>query len=212
MSRRRAQPCGFDASVLATGRQCSPQALDQPLTTAVTPTLGSRVHGAPSIEGGVGGDQRISSTAAQTPLARAVAGQALFEARSTPLRRMVRPRVVDPWLPSAMMKRQAAGPALPDVLISVGEAALAKLVRSLRQLLDPLTKAAHVQLGSRLGQLLDPLAKAPHVPLSWDLGQLLDAADASDGLADTSGFVCRLRAHERPPSVVGCSIYRRTIS
>jgi hypothetical protein len=118
------------------------------------------------------------------------------------------------------MKRQAAGPALPDLLISVGEATPAKLVRGLWQLLDPpakatyarhagplgrlldpLAKAAYVQLARGLGQLLDPLAKAPHMQLPRDLGQLLDAAYASDGLAFTSGFVCRLRAHERPPSI-----------
>jgi hypothetical protein len=130
-----------------------------------------------------------------------------------------------------MMKRQTAGPALPDLLKSVGEAAPAKLVRSLgqlldplaeaphvqlpwylRQLLDPLAKAAYMQLAWELGQLPDPLAKASHVQLPWNLGQLLDAADASDGLAFTSGFVCRLRAHESSFGPSGCSIYRITIS
>jgi hypothetical protein len=37
--------------------------------------------------------------------------------------------------------------------------------------------------------------------LAWELGQLLDAVDASAGPAFTTRFVCRLRAHERPPSV-----------
>src|SRR6266540_249239 len=130
-----------------------------------------------------------------------------------------------------MMKRQAAGPALPDLLISVGEAAPAKLVGSLGQLLDPLAKATcvrlagglgqlldplakapHVPLAWDLGQLLDPLAKAPHVPLAWDLGQLLDAVDASAGPAFSTRFVCRLRAHDVLLRPSDCSVYRITIS
>src|SRR6266540_405883 len=111
-----------------------------------------------------------------------------------------------------MMKRQAAGPALPDLLISVGEAAPAKLVGSLGQLLDPLAKAPHVPLAWDLGQLLDPLAKVPHMQLAWELGQLLDAVDASAGPAFSTRFVCRLRAHDVLLRPSDCSVYRITIS
>jgi hypothetical protein len=88
------------------------------------------------------------------------------------------------------------------------------LARSLRQQLDPIAKAAFVRLGGRLdplaevphvnlardlGQLLDSFAEAPYVWLGREIRRLLDASDVPDWPFITSGLMCPLRAHERPP-------------